>query len=147
MSLTRWTPGVDPFREMEEMMNRLPSTMTRGDLQSSFVPAIDVYETKDAVMVEAPLAGVDPKDVSVSVDNGRLTIEGQSKTEHEMDDKNYYRKEVRSGSFFRRIGLPTSVKEDEISAEFENGILKVTCPKASPEGGKKVDVKIVNKKK
>lgn len=129
----------DPFAEMEEMMRRLSS---RG-----FVPAMDVYETKDAVMVETPLAGVNAKDVEVSVEKGVLTIQGQSKKEHEVDEKNYYRKEIRSGSFFRQVALPASVKEDNVTAEFENGILKITCPKAAPTQAKKIAVKVVKKEK
>lgn len=139
----------DPFAEMEEMMRRLPSLangqgtgMTRG-----FVPAMDVYETKDAVMVETPLAGVDVKDVEVSVEKGVLTVQGQSKKEHEVDEKNYYRKEIRSGSFFRQVALPAPVKEDRVSAEFENGILKITCPKAAPTQVKKIAVKVIKKEK
>lgn len=124
----------DPFAEMEEMMRRFPS---RG-----FVPAMDVYETKEAVMVETPLAGVDAKDVEVSVEKGVLTIQGESKKEHEVDDKNYYRKEIRSGSFFRQVALPAPVKEDKVTAEFENGVLKITCPKAAPTAAKKVAVQI-----
>jgi HSP20 family protein len=106
-----------------------------------------MYETDKAVVVEAPLAGVRPEDVSVSVQNGMLMVKGESKKEHEIDEKNYYRKEVRSGSFFRQIPLPTGVLEDKVTAEFEDGVLKITCPKTgSDTGAKKIDVKIKMKK-
>lgn len=136
----------DPFQEMDEMMGRFPSLLSRHG-HMSFVPAMDVYQTKTAVVVETPLAGVDPKDVSVSVENGILTIEGESKKEHEVEEKEYYRKEVRSGSFHRQVALPVSVKEDKVSAEFDDGILKITCPKASASEVKKVSVKIHKKSK
>ncbi len=139
----------DPFEEMEEMINYLPSIRNNNSIQSQrgFVPAMDVYETKTAVMIETPLAGMSPKDVEVSVENGLLVIKGESKKEHEVEEKNYYRKEVRSGSFYRKVDLPKPVKEDEVTAEFEDGILKITCPKAEPSKSKKVSVKVVNKSK
>lgn len=132
MSLIRYSPNWDPFQKMEEMISA----------HKGFVPAMDVYETKDAIVIEAPLAGIDPKDVSVSVEKGVLTLQGETKKEHEVDDKNYYRKEIRSGSFFRQIALPGAVREDGVSAEFENGVLKITCPKSAPTTAKKIDVKI-----
>ena len=144
MSLIRWSPMWDPFAEMDEMLNRLPTT-NQG--QKGFVPVMDVYETKDAVVAETPLAGVNPKDVEVSVENGVLTIKGESKKEHEVEDKNYYRKEMRSGSFFRQVALPTAVKEAEVKAEFEDGLLKVTCPKAAPTTAKRIAVQVKKKMK
>lgn len=130
-------------------MSRLPS-LANGQMPGmsrGFVPAMDVYETKDAVIVETPLAGVDVKDVEVSVEKGVLTIQGQSKKEHEVDEKNYYRKEIRSGSFFRQVALPAPVKENDVTAEFENGVLKIMCPKAAPTAAKKVSVTVVGKQK
>jgi HSP20 family protein len=86
-----------------------------------------------------------PEDVSVSVEKGVLTLKGESKKEHEVEDKNYYRKEVRSGSFYRELPLPAPVLEDKVTAEFKDGILKITCPKATPTKTKKIDVKVVKK--
>jgi len=144
MSIIRWNPSVEPFREMEEMMNNLPSTSPAGI--KGFVPAVDIYEENNNVVVETPLAGVKPEDVEVSLEKGVLTIQGKSTTEHEVDEKNYYRKEVRGGSFFRQIALPAPVKDDQIKASFEDGILKVTCPKSAPSNAKKINVEIIKKK-
>jgi len=132
---------------MEDMMNRLPALGNMSNLSKGFVPAMDMYETKDGVVVETSLAGVNPKDVEVSVQRGVLTIQGTSKKEHEVDDKNYYRKEVRGGSFYRQVALPAPVKEDQVKAEFEDGVLQIVCPKAAPSKGKKVSIKINKKKK
>lgn len=141
MSLIRWSPMWDPFAEMDESM-RLPAINTS---LKAFVPAVDVYETEKDVVVEAPLAGMKPEDVKVSVDKGVLTIKGESKKEHEVEEKNYYRKEIRSGSFYRELALPAPVVDNKISAEFKDGILKITCPKAAPSATKKIDVKVVKK--
>ena len=145
MTLVRWSPMWEPFEEMEEMMNRLPAMRGNSKLQRGFVPAMDVYDNKTSVVVETPLAGIKPEDVEVSVEKGVLTIKGESKKEHEVDDKNYYRKEVRSGSFFRQVALPAAVKEDKVEAEFEDGILKITCPKAGSTKVKKINVKVIKK--
>lgn len=144
MSIVRYQ-GFDPFSEMEEMMKAFPM-MNALSTHKAFVPALDMYETKDALVVETPLAGVNPADVEVTVEKGVLTIQGQSNKEHEVDDKNYYRKETRSGSFFRQVALPVPVKEDNVKAEFEDGVLKVTCPKMEVVKAKKVSVQIVKKK-
>ena len=134
----------DPFAEMDDAFNRLPSVQQSA---KAFVPAMDVYETDTSVVVESALAGINPEDVKVSVEKGVLTVQGESQKEHEVDEKNYYRKEVRSGAFFRQVALPAAVKEDEVKAEFEDGILKITCPKAQPTKTKKVEVKVIKKNK
>lgn len=134
----------DPFGEMDDAFNRLPSVMG-GPNMKAFVPAINMYETDKAVVVETPLAGVKPENVQVSVENGMLTLRGKNTSEHEVDEKNYYRKEVRSGSFYREIPLPASVQDDKVTAEFEDGMLKITCPKSTQTESKKIAVKVVNK--
>ncbi len=145
MSLTRWIP-MDPFAEMDELMRSLPSLPgTSLTQQRAFIPPVDVYETKDTVVVETQLPGINPDEVEVSVENGSLHIKGEHKREHEVEEKNYYRKEVRSGSFYRQVPLPTEVQETKVAAEFANGILKITCPKAETTEKKKVQVKVERK--
>lgn len=141
MSLIRWSPMWDPFAELDETM-RLPAI---NPALKAFIPPVDIYENDKAVVVEAPLAGMRPEDVSVSVEKGVLTLKGETKKEHEVEEKNYYRKEVRSGSFYREIALPAPVLDDKTSAEFKDGILKITCPKTTVSKTKKIDVKITKK--
>jgi len=137
MSLIKWTPlSLDPFDEMDHWFD----WTSRG-----FTPAVDVWQDENNVYVESPLAGVDPKDVEVSVENDILVIQGKSEKKTEVDEKNYYRKEVRSGAFHRAVALPASVKADNVSAEFENGILKVSLPKEERVKPKKVEVRIKEK--
>lgn len=138
MSLIKWTPmGVDPFDEFDQFFN-WPAR--------SFTPAVDVWEDANNVYVKSPLAGIDPKDVSVSVENDILTIEGGSESKSEVDEKNYYRKEVRSGFFHRAIALPASVRSEQVSAEFENGVLKITLPKEEHVKPKKIEIAVKNNK-
>ena len=140
MPIIKWEPMFsDPFQEMEQFLERSAGMSGQG-----FVPAVDVYQTKDAVVVETPLAGVDPKDVEITIENDVLHIRGEMKRESEVDEKNYYRKEVRAGSFYRSVALPTKVDSDKASAESHEGMLKITIPKA-PEV-KPRTVKVVAKK-
>jgi HSP20 family protein len=142
MSLIKWTPFFSDFEDMDKIAeSMLPSV--RGN-QFGFTPAVDMYEDKDNIVIETQLAGIDPDKVDVSIENNVLCIKGESEKKSEVDDKNYYRKEIRRGSFFRSIPLPTKVDGDGASAVNEEGVLKITIPKA-PEVKPK-SIKIQSKK-
>lgn len=143
MRLMKWRPLFDPFEdEVEKFFSAFPSPFQAG----TYVPAIDLYQTKDDVIAETPLAGIDPKDVAISIENDVLVIEGKSKKESEVDEKNYYLKEIRSGSFHRSVSLPASVDGDKAKAEFENGLLKITIPKAERAKPKTIAIDVKTKK-
>jgi HSP20 family protein len=144
MALIKWSPFLDiePFEEMDKLMSEWPG---RGRGQSGFTPAIDMYEDKDNVVIETQLAGIDPEKVSISIENDVLCIKGESEKKSEVEDKNYYRKEIRRGSFYRSVQLPAHVTGDEAKANAEDGVLKITVPKA-PES-KPRSIKIETKKK
>lgn len=134
MSLIPWNPLLDTFDSLERGLN-------------NFVPAIDVYEEKDNVVVEASLAGIKPEDVELNVHEDVLSLEGKRETSSEVEEKNYYRKEVRSGSFHRSIVLPATVQADKAKANFENGLLKVILPKEIKAQPKNIKININNKDK
>lgn len=142
--LMRW----EPFRELvslREAMNRL--------LEESFVrpwgglprwaegPAVDMYETDDAVVVKAAMPGVDPKDVEINVTGDTLTIRGEAKKEERVKEEHYLRREWCYGSFCRSFLLPTRVVADDAEAVFENGVLTLTLPKAEEIKPKTIKVK------
>lgn len=137
MSIIKWTPMLDPFNEMDRWLDNWPSNS-----MANFAPAVDVWEDADNVYVETPLPGVNPEQVNIAIENDILTIEGASEKKTEVDEKNYYRKEVRSGSFHRAVALPSSVKSDDAKAEYEKGILKITVPKEERAKPKKVKVEV-----
>jgi len=143
MSIIRLNPMFNLLDEFEDFggMSKI------SNLMKNFVPALDVYDDGKNVVVVTPLAGIRPEDVNVSVEKGVLTLTGENKKEHEVDDKNYYRKEIRSGSFFRQVALPTAVNETQVKAEFEDGVLKITCPKIESAKVKKIDIKVIKKNK
>ncbi len=128
MKLTQWSP----FMEMEGF----------EEFFKGFTPAMDVYETEEAVIVEAPVPNLDPSKVEISITNDVLTIQGSSEKKSEVEDKAYYRKEVRTGSFHRTIPLPASVQGEKASAVYENGTLKISVPKAEQVKKNKINIQI-----
>jgi len=139
MSLIPWSPFFDSLNGVEKFMDNFPSP-ARG--ANGLIPAIDVYDAKDAVVVETSLPGVDPKHIELNIENGVVTIKGSTERKTEVDDKNYYRKEIRSGSFMRQVALPSGVKGEDASASFENGILKIRIPKAELPQSKSIKINI-----
>lgn len=132
----------EPFEErwmrdsMERMMDRwFPRFIgVEGDL------ALDMYETDDSVVVQVSVPGVNPDDVDVSVMGDTLTIKGEAKSERNVDDKNYVHRELRYGRFSRTVTLPTPVNVDKADAQFKNGVLTVTLPKAEEAKSKTIRV-------
>ncbi|KKU72069.1 MAG: Heat shock protein Hsp20 [Parcubacteria group bacterium GW2011_GWA2_47_26] len=147
MPIIHWRPfhpHFDPFEDMEHFFREdWPSFLP--EKISGFMPAVDVYEKGNDVIIETPLAGVDPKDVEVSFKSGMVVIKGETKRKSEVDEKNFYRQEMRYGSFYRQVALPAAVQEEKAEATSENGVLKVVVPKAADAPKAKV-VKVKVKK-
>jgi HSP20 family protein len=139
-TLVRW----DPFREVTSLrdeVNRLFSR-TLGDGQGGSVwsPPVDVFDNKDAIVLKAELPGLGPDDIDIEVDDNVLTIKGERKFEEKVEEGRYYRLERAYGSFSRSLTLPQGVKADEISANFEGGVLEVRVPKADEVKPRKITV-------
>jgi len=139
MAIIRW----DPFREMTQVQgqfNRLMDQMW-GGRQESWLPAVDVFDNKDGVVVKAELAGMDPDDIQIEVEDNVLTIKGERTFEETVDEERYYRVERRYGSFQRSLALPQGVRPEDIAASYEDGILTVVVPKVEEEKPKRIEVK------
>ena len=143
MSLIKWTPFFSEFDDMEEAMNSMLPTV-RGK-QLGFTPAIDMYEDRDNIIVETQLGGINPENVDISIENNILCLKGESEKKSEIDDKNYYRKEIRRGSFYRSISLPTKVDGESAKAINEDGILRITIPKAAEIKPKTIKIETAKK--
>lgn len=138
MAIIQWTPFDSMMDEFFEG-GRWPTMRGHG-----FALAMDVYEDKDHLVVETPLAGVKPEDVSIEIEDNVLTVSGQAEHRSEVDEKNYYRKEVRSGSFYRAVALPKPVKGDQAAATFDKGMLTIAIPKAEEAKPKKIAITAKN---
>lgn len=149
-NLVRW----EPFRDLvslQEAMHRLfeeSFVQSRAGWSASVGMeslAVDMYETDDAIIVKTAVPGVKPEDLDVSIVGDTLTIRGETKAEGEIKKENYIRRERRCGSFCRSLAIPLPVMTDEAEAEFENGILTLTLPKAEEVKPKAIKVKAKSK--
>ena len=103
---------------------------------------LDLYQTDNDVVIEASIPGIDPEDINISVAGEVLTIKGEVKQEKETKEADYHIKERRYGSFSRSITLPTQIVAEKGVADFKNGILKLTLPKAEDVKPKTITVKV-----
>lgn len=142
-NLTRWEP-VREFMTLREAMDRLlDDAFTRPIGQDGFttLPAMDLMETDDEVIVKAVLPGLKAEDVQLSVTGDVFTLRGEVKQEDERKDATYHIREQRYGTFERSVQLPANVVTDKAKAEFENGILTVTLPKSEEVKPRTITIK------
>ncbi|MBD2430915.1 MULTISPECIES: Hsp20/alpha crystallin family protein [Fischerella] len=145
MALIRW----QPFQEIENLqqdMNRLfDRLMTRDGerIGTNFIPAAEIQETSDAIHLKLEIPGMDAKDIDVQVSAEAVSISGERKEETKTEEKGMTRTEFRYGKFQRVIPLPARVENTNVKAEYKNGILQLTLPKAEDEKNKVVKVNIV----
>ena len=144
-NLTRWEPMRDMVTLRDAMDRLFDEAFTRpwtSDGGSGMgMPAVDLYQTDDDVIVKVAVPGMKPEDVQISVTGDTLTIKGEIRQENDNKEKAYHIREQRWGSFERTITLPTAVRSDKAQAEFENGILNITLPKAEDVKPKTITVK------
>ncbi len=106
------------------------------------MPAVDVYEKDNEVVVKAEIPGMSKDDIEVSLANSTLTISGEKKKEEEIKDQDYYRCERSFGSFSRSIELPAPVKTEDAKASFVNGVLEIHLPKTAETKRKLITVEV-----
>jgi HSP20 family protein len=150
MALERWRPRLmarSPFRdlvrlerEMEDLFGRFPA-WPWGEGERGWVPAVDLIDGKEELLLRADLPGLEEKDIEVTVQDGSLVIRGERKEEKEEKKENYYCSERTFGAFVRTLPLPTGVDADRVKATFKNGVLEVHLPKAAEAKGRRIEVK------
>lgn len=147
MTLVRW----DPFRELEDMSERLNRVFTRPALRTSgkealtvadWMPTVDISETDAEYLIKAELPEVKKEDVKVTVEEGVLTLQGERRQEKEEKGKKYHRVERSYGRFVRSFTLPESVDEAGVKAEYKDGVLSLHLPKTEKVKPKAIDVKV-----
>ena len=144
MALVRW----EPIRELDSLqgeMNRLFDTFFGpanggGTAARRWVPAMDLVETEDALVLTADLPGLERDDVSIEVKDNVLTIAGRRESEHTDSAGGYHRVERAFGSFSRSLALPDGVEAEKVAAEFDKGVLKVTIPKPAERKPHRVEI-------
>jgi HSP20 family protein len=145
MALVRW----EPFREIDRLqreMNRLFDDFTvpttgRGR-EFSFVPAAEISETPEEIHLKLEIPGIEAKDLDVQVSAEAVLISGERKSETKKEENGMTRSEFRYGRFERAIPLPTRVNNQQVAADYKDGILNLTLPKAEEEKNKVVKVNL-----
>ncbi|HEX9629066.1 MAG TPA: Hsp20/alpha crystallin family protein [Pyrinomonadaceae bacterium] len=145
MSIVRYDPFRD-LRTLQEEVNRLFSTnLTRGFGEESigrgaWNPSVDIYENKDHIVLEAELPGMKREDFELSVENNVITLRGERQFEKKEDSDNYHRVERSYGSFTRSFTLPQTVSAEGATAEYKNGVLRVTLPKREEAKARRIEI-------
>jgi HSP20 family protein len=144
--LMEWQPFREVSRlrrEMDLLWEDFFGSRRRGlrPMEMEFAPAVDVKETADKVELKAEIPGMDAKDIKISVVGEVLTIKGDKKSEREEKEENYHLVERSYGSFSRSLPLPAAVDTDKIEAQYDKGVLTVTCPKKEEVKPKAIEIK------
>ena len=147
-NIVRW----EPMREMlslREAMDKLfeesfvgPQWRTLWPAEGASALAMDLFETEDALVVSAPVPGIKPEEVEITITGNTLTVKGETKAEEREEKGNYLRQEVRYGAFQRSMELPADVQADKAEAVFENGMLKLTMPKSEQVKPKSIKINV-----
>jgi HSP20 family protein len=148
--LVRWEPFHDLVSLREAMSRLFEESFVRPQAGwpapvGAGTPAVDMYETDETIVVKAAIPDVKPEDLDISVTGDTLTIKGETKAEEEVKKEHYIRRERRYGSFCRSLTIPVLVVADKAKAEFENGVLTLTLPKAEEAKPKVIKVKAQGK--
>jgi HSP20 family protein len=143
--------NTHPFRDIEKVrseMDRLMDTFLfgvpqRGDFweEAEWLPAVDVAETKNEIVVSVEIPGMDPKEFDISLREGALTIQGEKKQDR-AEEENYHLTERRYGTFSRSIPLPQEVEGDKIISSYKDGVLKIALPKSEEAEKKAIKIKV-----
>jgi HSP20 family protein len=145
MAVVRW----DPFRDLgmlQDRMNRLFDDAGRGwrsdepAATTSWSPSVDIFETEGEIVVKAELPGMDRKDITLHLENNVLTLRGERKFEKETKEENYHRIERSYGNFSRSFSIPATVDEENIRADYKDGVLKIILPKKEQARPKQIKI-------
>lgn len=141
----------DPFKELRNLQEDFGRALSsafpfalseEGLMGGKWSPGVDILERENEIVLEADLPGLKPGEFDLSVENRVLTIKGERRFEKKAEEENYHRVERSYGSFTRTFTLPSTVDVDQVSAEFRNGVLRVTLPKKEEVKARQIQVKV-----
>jgi HSP20 family protein len=143
MATVRWSPWSDLFDLHTQLDHAFqsPVSASRNGVEYATLP-VDIQQTDAAFIVEASVPGFNHGDVEVTFEDGVLTIVGKRTASETAKDATYLRRERRTTSVFRQVGLPAEVRADDITASFENGVLRITVPRAQKAQPKRIPVTV-----
>lgn len=154
MTMTRFVPYRSALPNGALLQHRLnslfhdlaqPGTASTGSLSTgNFVPAVDVYEDAQKLVLKLEIPGVRKEDLDIQVEGRTLTVKGERKLEAEEKEENFTRVERRSGSFVRSFLLPTSVSTEDVAATSQNGVLSVTLNRKPEAKARQIEVKVAS---
>ena len=136
-----WGDQLPDIRLFDDRFDRLIERTFGRDRQAPWMPAMDVYETDEQVVVTVELPGIKAEDVEVSVEDSTLTLSGKREFASEVTEESYHRIERRYGAFSRAVSLPPQVDTAKVEARYEEGILTVEVPKVEKAKPKKIEIK------
>src|SRR5262245_32169991 len=146
MALAHWTPQRD-LLSVRDQMNRVLNEVfgrSNGDestwFSGAWSPAVDIYETDEALIMKAELPGFAKDDISIELKENTLVIKGERKREDQVKEGNYHRMERSYGAFQRSFMLPTTVDREKVKASYKDGILELTFPKVQAAQPKRIAV-------
>jgi HSP20 family protein len=141
MALVRWEPLRELAALQNEMSRFLGSTLGEGNgQQRAWVPAVDVWETDKEVVYAFDVPGIAEDKISIELEDNALTISGERERTQEVSDERFYRFERRFGSFSRTIGLPQNVTEDQVRADYHDGVLEVRVAKPETPKPRRIQI-------
>ena len=147
MGIAHW----DPFKDLitlQDRMNRmfedsLGRTREEGrGVTGTWTPLVDIYETKDSIVIKAEVPGVERGDLNIEVKDNLLILRGERKLEQDVKEENYHCLERSYGHFARSFSLPNTVQADKINASLKNGVLELIIPKTTEVSPKQVKIDI-----
>jgi len=147
MAVVKW----DPFRDLlsiQDRMNKLfEQTLSRsraeeGIAPSTWTPAVDIYETPEAIVLQADLPGLRREDIDIQIRDDTLTLRGERRFAKDVHEESYLRIERAYGAFHRSFTLPATIQQEKIRAVFRDGILELTLPKAEEVKPKKIAIEV-----
>ena len=148
MTLVRW----EPFRElaalqneMSRWMNTLSAPGSGNGNSSTWLPAVDVWETEKELVLSFDLPGVPEDHIAVELDDNTLTVSGERERTDEHSSERFYRFERRHGRFARSVSLPSGVKDADVQANYRDGVLEIRVPKPEEPKPRRIEIGTDNK--
>ncbi|WP_008316729.1 Hsp20/alpha crystallin family protein [Leptolyngbya sp. PCC 6406] len=145
MALVRWEPlrEIDTLqRQMNRLFDEILPTSRDGDRAFSMMPRVEMDDTQEAIHLKLEIPGIDPNDLDIQVSAEAVSIAGERKTDTKTEEKGVTRTEFCYGKFQRVIPLSSRVQNDQVEADYKDGILRLTLPKAESEKAKVVKVNL-----